>query len=239
MQRDEVCQGYRDDATLLFRSENEKVARKVVGRQASEQNLRSSGASSQASVTSTQDSLGSRKSSHPSSVGSASKMLPGVSSKPSSISSASPQKASPTADPSDLPTLVASSLNLSTPYPWAKTVPDAAIPSAEDIAVEQFFEKYVMYPCNQGSSPGFLEHLPSLFREFRNEGRLALRWAVRATAYASLSKDQDSVALGNKALYCYGKSLSALGDALKGAVQPPDDFVLMTVVILDIFEVSQ
>jgi hypothetical protein len=95
----------------------------------------------------------------------------------------------------------------------------------------------VMYPCNQGSTPGFLEHLPSLFKEFQTEGRLALRWAVRAAAYASLSKDQDNEALGNKALQCYGRSLSALGDALKDNTKSPDDFTLMTVVILDIFEV--
>lgn len=153
---------------------------------------------------------------------------------PSILSTASTASA---LDPSDLPAIVASSLNLSSPYPWAKAVPDAALPSAEDIAVDQFFEKYVMYPCNQGSSPGFLEHLPSLFREFRNEGRLALRWAVRAAAYASLSNGQDNAALGNKALECYGRSLSALGDALKANTKAPDDFCLMTVVILDIFEV--
>lgn len=111
------------------------------------------------------------------------------------------------------------------------------MPSAEDIAVEQFFEKYVMYPCNQGSSPGFLEHLPSLFRAPRAEGRFALRWAVRAAAYAGLSNDQDNVSLGNKALQCYGKSLTALADALKNGAKSPDDYVLMTIVVLDMFEV--
>jgi hypothetical protein len=94
-----------------------------------------------------------------------------------------------------------------------------------------------MYPCNQGSSPGFLEHLPSLFREPRAEGRLALRWAVRAAAYASLSNDQDNTALGNKALQCYGRSLTALADALKKGEKSPDDYVLMTIVVLDMFEV--
>jgi hypothetical protein len=228
-----VCEGYRDDATLLFRSENEKVARKVT-RQASEHDLRSSGLSSRASATSTQTSAGSRKLSHASSVLTASMTLPGASSNSSVPSIAITASAT---DPSEIPATVASSLEFSTPYPWAKFVPDAVLPSAEDIAVDQFFEKYVMYPCNQGSSPGFLEHLPSLFREFQTEGRLALRWAVRATAYASLSRDQDNASLGKKALQCYGRSLSALGDALKDVAKPPDDFTLMTVVILDIFEV--
>lgn len=236
VQRDEVCHGYRDDATLLFRSENEKVARKVVAHRASENNLRGSSTSGQASVTSTQASYGSEELSRASSVASPPKKSAGVLSKSPNISST--LFTTPLApDTSNIPSTVASNLKLPTPYPWAKAVPDAALPSAEDIAVDQFFEKYVMYPCNQGSSPGFLEHLPSLFREFRLEGRLALRWAVRAAAYASLSNGQDNVALGDKALHCYGQALSALGDALKQDTQEPNDFVLMAVVILDIFEV--
>ncbi|KAH8879488.1 hypothetical protein GQ53DRAFT_671915 [Thozetella sp. PMI_491] len=106
----------------------------------------------------------------------------------------------------------------------------------EDQAVSQFFEKYVMYPCNNQSSPGFLEHLPVLFYEARIEGRLALRWAVRAAAYASLAGDQSSSGLGAKALKCYGLALSALGDALRTSTARPDGQVLMTVVVLDIFE---
>ena len=235
VQRDEVCEGYRDDATLLFRSENEKVARKVNIRRSSEHDLRGSGASSRVSATSTSTSSGSRKLSYTSSLTSTSRSSLGAFNNASGISSI--RHIPSVTDPSEIPAAVASSLNLPTPYPWAKAVPDAALPSAEDAAVEQFFEKYVMYPCNQGSTPGFLEHLPSLFREPRAEGRLALRWAVRAVAYASLSKDQENVAIGNKALQCYGRSLSALGDALKVGAKSPDDYTLMTVVMLDIFEV--
>ena len=95
-----------------------------------------------------------------------------------------------------------------------------------------------MYPCNHGSSPGFLEHLPSLFHDIRLEGRLALRWAVRAAAYASLSNEQNSVEIGSKALQCYGLALSALADSLADSQVAPDDYVLMTVVVLDFFEVS-
>ena len=103
--------------------------------------------------------------------------------------------------------------------------------------MSHFFEKYVMYPCNDGSSPGFLEHLPVLFEEVKAGERLALRWAVRAAAYASLSKDQDNAALGNHALKCYGLALSAIRDALAAPHTAPDDYILMTVVILDLFEV--
>jgi hypothetical protein len=117
-------------------------------------------------------------------------------------------------------------------------VPDAVAPSVEDQAVSKFFEKYVMYPCNDGSSPGFLEHLPVLFSEVKIQGRLALRWAVRAASYANLSNEQNSAGLGNKALQCYGLALSALAEALADTRVPPDDYTLMTVVVLDLFEVG-
>lgn len=95
-----------------------------------------------------------------------------------------------------------------------------------------------MYPCNQGSSPGFLEHLPGLLGEVQFEEKLALRWAVRAAAYASLSNEQSSVALGKKALFCYGLALSTLAKSLADRHTVPNDLILMTVVVLDLFEVS-
>ena len=140
-------------------------------------------------------------------------------------------------DESDLSPIEISSLKLSIPFPWAKSVPESSVPSPEDQAVSQFFEKFVMYPCNSGSSPGFLEHLPSLFKEVKTEGRMALRWAVRAASYASLSSEQNNAALRAKALSCYGQALSALGESLADPNTAPDDFTLMTVVVLDLFEV--
>jgi hypothetical protein len=112
------------------------------------------------------------------------------------------------------------SLNLSNPYPWAKICSPISKPSLEDQAVDQFFEKYFMYPCNDGSSPGFSEHLPSLLQQMKHkEGRVALRWAIRAASYASLSNEQDSPALGNKALEYYDLALSALEESLSDTSQ--------------------
>ena len=95
-----------------------------------------------------------------------------------------------------------------------------------------------MYPSNNGSSPGFLEYLPVLFEEVNVEKRLALRWAVRAAAYANLSGNHSLGALSSKALHCYGLALSALAESLADTRTPPDDYILMTVVVLDLFEVS-
>lgn len=130
------------------------------------------------------------------------------------------------------------STNSKSPYPWVKNVPQASTPSGEEQAVSEFFERYVMYPCNHGSSPGFLEQLPGLFAEVKGEGRVALRWAVRAAAYASISNGRDEPTLGNKAIQCYGRALSALAESLTDINAAPDDHILMTVVVLDLFEVS-
>lgn len=71
------------------------------------------------------------------------------------------------------------------------------------------------------------------------QGRYALRWAVLAAGYASLSKDRDDKSLGAMALDYYGRALSVLGQCLADPSVIPDDHILMTVVVLDLFEVSE
>lgn len=111
--------------------------------------------------------------------------------------------------------------------------------SLEDQAVSSFFDKFVIAPTPDGSCPGFLEHLPGLFKEVNLQGRYALRWAVLAAAYASLSKDNDIGQLGDTALDCYGRALNVLGKSLADSATEPDDYILMAIVVLDLFEVGQ
>jgi hypothetical protein len=141
--------------------------------------------------------------------------------------------------PSEIATFLPSDSNLALhlSFPWAKSVPENLRPSVDEQAVESFFEKFVMYPCNQNSTPGFLEHLPIMFKDFGKEGRIALRWAVKAAAYASLSNEQQNTSYSNKALQYYGSALSKLAESLRDPEIKPDDYVLMTIVILDLFEV--
>lgn len=107
----------------------------------------------------------------------------------------------------------------------------------------------------QRASQGFLEFLPCTFEEVNVRGRYALRWAVQATALADAasqascngrpgdtdgaSNGQAGRAMGHRALECYGKALSALSNSLGRQGKIPDDYDLMTVVILDLFEVSR
>ncbi|KAI1775423.1 hypothetical protein F4818DRAFT_49507 [Hypoxylon cercidicola] len=206
IKRNENCEGYRDDAGLRFRYETEKVIGQAIAAAASASSSNASPQRSRRKSWSTDNK------------------------------SVRSQSSTAVIDPSDLTEEELVGLNLPNPFPWAKTTPAHLRHSPENEMVDRFMEKYVMYPCNEKSSPGFLEHLPCLFQDVNVEGRFALRWAVRAAAYADLSKAQSSDALVTKAFKCYGMSLSALGESLSTAGKVPDDYDLMTTVMLDIFE---
>ncbi|KAI0016872.1 hypothetical protein F4780DRAFT_782815 [Xylariomycetidae sp. FL0641] len=169
IKRDELCQGYRDDASLIFRDETDKTTRTVEA----------------ASSGHAYPSRHHRRS------------------RSSSDSHAS-----------------TNNVGL----------------APEDAAVEAFMQNYVVQPCNQKSSPGFLEHLPCMYKEVNVNGRYALRWAVQAAACADGSRDARGGASQCEALHYYGRSLSAFAKSLSTPGKVPDDYDLMTVVMLDIFE---
>ncbi|SCN67153.1 related to negative acting factor [Fusarium fujikuroi] len=129
-------------------------------------------------------------------------------------------------------------VNLPAAFPWLKDQPKTESVSKDEQIANMFMEKYVLLPCNESSSPGFLEHLPCLFKEVNIEGRYALRFAVQACAFADLSREQSSEELVQRSLERYGYALSALGQSLAEKNKTPDDYDLMTVVMLDIFEVN-
>ncbi|KAI1410244.1 hypothetical protein F5Y13DRAFT_181476 [Hypoxylon sp. FL1857] len=207
VKRNEICEGYRDDATIVFRYETEKV-------------IKHANAAALVLPSTTSPRTSRRRS------------------RSADNRSNSSRLSTALVDPSDLTEQESGSVELLQPFPWAKTVPAHLRPAPEDEAVDRFMDKYVIYPCNETSSSGFLEHLPGLFKDVNVEGRFALRWAVRAAAYADLSKAQDNTALASKAFHCYGMALSALGESLSAPGKVPDDYDLMTAVMLDIFEVG-
>jgi hypothetical protein len=194
-----VCVGYRDESTLIFRHENDKLERKLATSR-----RRSSDSTSLSSNSLPSNSLPSNS------------PLPGSS------------PASSAHD--DLNELARSLASHSLAGPEEIR--------AEEQAVSGFFDKFVMYPCSQGSSPGFLEHLPCMFTESNVENRVALRWAVRAAAYANAAAGGHDQLAREKAIKCYGLALSTLHTSLTQSKMAADDHVLMTVVVLDLFEVS-
>ncbi|KAK8105481.1 Zn2/Cys6 DNA-binding protein [Apiospora kogelbergensis] len=187
IKRNETCEGYRDEASLTFRYETEKVIEHARV------------AAALYPTTCRTASVVRRRS--------------------RSAEGRSPATPKGSADSSLLT------------YPWLKSTSENAQVQKEDRAVEQFMDRYVMYPCNETSSPGFLEHLPSLFMEVNVDGRCALRWAVRAAAYAEAARDSEGSRVAQKALHCYGEALSALGKSLAEAGKTPDDHDLMTIAL--------
>jgi len=208
LHRNEVCEGYRDESSLIFRYETDKVIEQSRATQAVVQ------------------------------PGSQDLSLLSARKRSKSVGSSSTSRAMPSADPSALAPEEARDIRLSNRHPWLRELPPQDRPPVEEQAVDQFMDKYVLYPCNWTSFPGFLEHLPCMFNEVNVEGRSALRLAVRAAAYADASRGQERDVLPRKALECYGMALGALGDSLATPGKSPDDYDLMTMVVLDIFEVG-
>lgn len=62
--------------------------------------------------------------------------------------------------------------------------------------------------------------------------------AVQAVSFASLAtKEPRNVGLVQKAQQCYGSSLRALAETLGSKEERVSDYTLMTIVVLDLFEV--
>lgn len=178
IKRKEVCTGYRDADSLIFRHETDQTIDRL-------------------------QSLNSTTTSPLASTGAAI---------PSTVSATSPQKEH------DLK--------------WTESS------SSSHLATSKFFEKYATPVCSDASLAPFLQHLPCMFEEANIPGRFALRYAVQAASYADLGQQKDDHAMIHQALKFYGLCLSALSESLRIPGKVPDDYDLMAVVILDIFEVG-
>ncbi|KAH8911150.1 hypothetical protein BR93DRAFT_322407 [Coniochaeta sp. PMI_546] len=204
--RNEVCVGYREEADLIFRHQTAQVVAKATTAQAKQ-------------ISGPEEP----RPSEPESLSSGSRTLV----RSVSLDSLSLDSAITT---STIPKLGEQ------PAHQQLSVGSDESLQVQDQAVCKFFEKYIMYP-GESSKSGFLEHLPCLFAEVNVEGRYALRWAVQAAALADGSREYSTGAgLAQQALDCYGKALAALRQSLSEKGKVPDDYDLMTIVILDFFE---
>ncbi|KAH8880244.1 hypothetical protein GQ53DRAFT_755226 [Thozetella sp. PMI_491] len=109
-------------------------------------------------------------------------------------------------------------------------------PESHEQAVDEFLDRYALYPSSRDSEPVFLEHLPCLFKEVNIDGRCALRWAVQAAAFADAGRNANVPGVDREVLEYYGMALEALARSLGEKDKVPDDYDLMTVVILDFVE---
>lgn len=127
--------------------------------------------------------------------------------------------------------------------PWLNARAIQSVPSPiqhelEARARDIFYAEWIAYPHGCGENPGYLELLPGM--EARASPHSALGLAVDAFALANIHHFQvSSCSLRQLARAKYGAALSAIRKAVVSGSFGVDDSMLMTLLIIDMFEVSQ
>jgi len=126
-------------------------------------------------------------------------------------------------------------------FPWLNAVGLAEVsgPLKRDLetrAVERFFVNWTLYPENDGTSPGHMHNLHSLYSTVLPGSVLWL--AVRAVAVADMRRpDGGEIPFHIKARQYYGAALVRLRDVLNEQKEVVDDHVLAALLLIDNFEV--
>lgn len=107
--------------------------------------------------------------------------------------------------------------------------------SLENQGVMLFFKDVVMAPHNSALG-SFLSCLPTVYGAASPSS--PLRFAVAANAVTTLRACRPSPALDAAALWHYGQTLEAMRTAMADPRRVRHDDVLMTVMLLKLFEVS-
>lgn len=102
--------------------------------------------------------------------------------------------------------------------------------------VDYFFSTYTL-PCSKVTSDdGFLDYLPTLYRQSRKDS--CLRVAVSAVAYASVLAFQDCQWMQEVVARRYAQATGLVEEALKDEIEAGKDSTLMAILLLSMFEVS-
>ncbi len=119
----------------------------------------------------------------------------------------------------------------------ASTLPEPLKRDLETRAIENLFTNWMLYPRNDGMTPGHMHALPKLYY---NAGPGSILWfAVRAVAFADMRDRHDSsgVSFSVKARMCYGGALEGIRAVTANSQALMDDRVLMALLLIDSFEV--
>ncbi|KAF2159673.1 hypothetical protein M409DRAFT_37879, partial [Zasmidium cellare ATCC 36951] len=127
-------------------------------------------------------------------------------------------------------------------YPWLNELARSEIPpslynSLEQRAIDRFFLDWVLYPCNRGSSPGYMKELPRLYESADED--CVLRRAVEAMAFAAQKdrKGSDGVIFSTKAQNQYGAALARMQTKItSGEGGFADDGTLAGLLLIENFE---
>lgn len=105
--------------------------------------------------------------------------------------------------------------------------------SVETRAVERFFLDWTLHPTNDGSAPGYMQDLPSLYSSATSGSVL---WhAVRAVAFADL-KGYTSEPFAFQARQNYGGALQRMRRIAEDSNKWEEDRILAALLLIDHFE---
>jgi hypothetical protein len=109
-------------------------------------------------------------------------------------------------------------------------------PSVEEHAAFYVFHNYVSEDNEKTSSKGFFDYLPAFYR--RSQPGSILADAVTALGLVGIANSTRDSALLNKAVLKYGATARAVSDRLGIVELAKQDDVLISVLLLGLFEVS-
>jgi hypothetical protein len=109
-------------------------------------------------------------------------------------------------------------------------------PSLDEQAASYVFHNYVSEDNEKASSKGFFDYLPALYRRSQPESILAD--AVTALGLVGIANSTRDSALLNKAVLKYGAIARAVSERLGVVKLAKQDDILISVLLLGLFEVS-
>lgn len=109
-------------------------------------------------------------------------------------------------------------------------------PSLEEQAASYVFHNYVSEDNEKAPSKGFFDYLPALYR--RSQPGSILADAVTALGLVGIANSTRDSALLNKAVLKYGATARAVSDRLGVIELAKQDDILISVLLLGLFEVS-
>ncbi len=109
-------------------------------------------------------------------------------------------------------------------------------PSVEEQAASYVFYNYVSEDNEKATSKGFFDYLPAFYR--RSQTGSILADAVTALGLVGIANSTRDSALLNKAVLKYGATARAVSDKLGVVELAKQDDILISVLLLGLFEVS-
>lgn len=120
-----------------------------------------------------------------------------------------------------------------------RNLPEALKRDVDSRAVDRFFLDWILYPGNDGFSPGHMYTLPQLYHTAQIG---SLLWhAVRAIAFADVAqaRDSDGRSFAVEARRSYGEALLCMRNSVMDEDELIADSSFAALILIDCFEVQR